>query len=373
MPSARSRASAPVGMASTPTLPRSPSCMIEPLPNCFSIWPSAMSSALSRSTCEPLFCLSARVVVAGKPSDRNLTRGCDIYDGTGTGYRDGGPPNHTRVILCEQTFGMASDPDTSQPDPRRRGHAGGEARPAIRCCPQHRPTGRRRRTDMRPTIRLGRIAGIEVGVHWSLLVDRRAPRRLARRRRAPGQRPRRARLLLRGRPCSRSGSSSRRSSRTSSRTRSSPRRRGQQVNGITLWLLGGVSELGTESKNARDELHVAIAGPATSLALGATFGALAFAFGVDRRRHAAPDRRRRGSRSSTSSSRVFNLLPGAPLDGGRVLAALLWKRNGDRRRAQITAARAGRVARHVAHRRFGRARRSPATTSSSPRSWAGSC
>jgi hypothetical protein len=40
---------------------------------------------------------------------------------------------------------------------------------------------------------------------------------------------------------------------------------------------------------------------------------------------------------------VFNLLPGAPLDGGRVVAALLWKHHGDHRRAQISAARAGRV------------------------------
>ena len=53
MPSARSRARAPVGIASIPTLPRSPSRMIEPLPNCFSIWPSVMSSDLSRSTVDP--------------------------------------------------------------------------------------------------------------------------------------------------------------------------------------------------------------------------------------------------------------------------------------------------------------------------------
>ena len=54
MPSARSSASAPVGIASTPTWPRSPNFMIEPLPNCLSIWLSAISRALSRSTVEPL-------------------------------------------------------------------------------------------------------------------------------------------------------------------------------------------------------------------------------------------------------------------------------------------------------------------------------
>jgi hypothetical protein len=115
------------------------------------------------------------------------------------------------------------------------------------------------------------------------------------------------------------------------------------VNGITLWLLGGVSELGSEAKEARDELHVAIAGPATSFALAAMFGALAFAFDAV----VAP-----GTLLPTVAGwlaavnlilAVFNLLPGAPLDGGRVLAAWLWKRNGDRRRSQITAARAGRV------------------------------
>jgi Zn-dependent protease len=194
---------------------------------------------------------------------------------------------------------------------------------------------------MRPTIRLGRIAGIEVGVHWSLLVIG---------------------VLLVG---SLAGSAL---PATAPDAHGSylaaavlavgfffasilahelahsivANRRGQKVNGITLWLLGGVSELGTESKNARDELHVAIAGPATSLALAAAFGALTLAFGVVTPRTLLPTVAGWLALVNLILA-IFNLLPGAPLDGGRVLAAWLWKRNGDRRRSQITAARAGRV------------------------------
>jgi len=40
---------------------------------------------------------------------------------------------------------------------------------------------------------------------------------------------------------------------------------------------------------------------------------------------------------------VFNMLPGAPLDGGRVLRAALWRHYGDRRRAEVAAARAGQL------------------------------
>jgi len=195
---------------------------------------------------------------------------------------------------------------------------------------------------MRPTIRLGRIFGIEVGIHWSLLVigvllvgslaggvlPAWAPH-------AHGSYLAAAVLAVALFFASILAHELAHSIVA--------RRRGQGVNGITLWLLGGVSELGTESKNARDELQVAIAGPLTSLALAGTFGVLAFAFDA----FVAT-----GTLLPTVAGwlaivnlvlAIFNLLPGAPLDGGRVLAALVWMRNGDRRRAQIVAARAGRV------------------------------
>src|SRR5580765_415482 len=130
---------------------------------------------------------------------------------------------------------------------------------------------------MRPTIRLGRIAGIEVGVHWSLLViavllvgslaggvlPAVAPN-------AHGSYLAAAVLAVALFFASILAHELAHSIVA--------RRRGQAVNGITLWLLGGVSELGSESTNARDELHVAIVGPLTSLALAAIFGGLAFAF-----------------------------------------------------------------------------------------------
>src|SRR5690606_16507085 len=64
MPSARSRASAPVGMTETFCAAASPIFMMAPLPNCRSIWPSAMSSALSGSTSQSFLTLLRTVAVA---------------------------------------------------------------------------------------------------------------------------------------------------------------------------------------------------------------------------------------------------------------------------------------------------------------------
>ena len=120
------------------------------------------------------------------------------------------------------------------------------------------------------------------------------------------------------------------------------RREGVAVKDLTLWMFGGVASLGGESPTATADLRIAIAGPATSLALAAAFGFSAAAL-------------------TTVGASVllvsvvewlavvnlllglFNLVPGAPLDGGRVLRALLWRRHGDRVRAALTATRAGRT------------------------------
>ena len=120
------------------------------------------------------------------------------------------------------------------------------------------------------------------------------------------------------------------------------RRAGLAVRGITLWLLGGVAQLEEEPASPRDELRVAVVGPAVSLALAAGFGLAAAALGVA------------GSPAlvvavfawlavGNAALAVFNLLPAAPLDGGRVLRGLLWRRHGDRLRASVTAARSGQL------------------------------
>lgn len=120
------------------------------------------------------------------------------------------------------------------------------------------------------------------------------------------------------------------------------RRAGVSVGSVTLWLFGGVTTLGGEAKTPKAAFRIAIAGPATSLALAAIFGGLVAALSTV---GAAPIVV--GVASWLAGINLllglFNLLPGAPLDGGRVLRAYLWRRHGDSVRASIGAAHAGRV------------------------------
>lgn len=118
-------------------------------------------------------------------------------------------------------------------------------------------------------------------------------------------------------------------------------RRGIPVEGITLWLLGGVARLGREPDTARSELAVSAAGPLTSLGLAAGFGGVALALDA-----ASFDLLAAGVGWLATINvllAVFNLVPAAPLDGGRILGALLWLWHNDRDRAKHTATTAGLV------------------------------
>ena len=117
------------------------------------------------------------------------------------------------------------------------------------------------------------------------------------------------------------------------------RHHGVRVRGITLWILGGITELDDEPQTPRADLLVAAAGPVTSLGLGVISGILAWFIGGTGLLTAAL----RWLAGLTVMFAVFNLLPGAPLDGGRMLRALLWRHYQDRARAAGAARQAGRV------------------------------
>ncbi|WP_447002525.1 site-2 protease family protein [Saccharothrix isguenensis] len=119
------------------------------------------------------------------------------------------------------------------------------------------------------------------------------------------------------------------------------RREGQEVEGVTLWMLGGLATLKDRSRSPGAEFRVAAAGPATSVVLGVGFFLLAWPVAV-----ANADVLVRGVLAYLAFINLvlaaFNLIPAAPLDGGRILSAALWRRWGDRHRAAVASTRVGR-------------------------------
>jgi len=119
------------------------------------------------------------------------------------------------------------------------------------------------------------------------------------------------------------------------------RSRGVEVEEIDLWLLGGVARIRGRPRQAADELAYALAGPAVTLAVVVLFALLAAALaGVDA---PALDALLTYQAFVNAAILVFNLLPAFPLDGGRVLRALLWRRSGDGLAATRSAAAIGRA------------------------------
>ncbi len=117
-------------------------------------------------------------------------------------------------------------------------------------------------------------------------------------------------------------------------------RRGIPVKAITLFIFGGMAQISKDSESANDEFWIAIAGPAVSFALAAGFLLLALPAAAI------------SEPLSVAMSwlglinlivAVFNLIPGFPLDGGRVFRALVWKFTGDATLGMRAAVMGGRL------------------------------
>jgi Zn-dependent protease/CBS domain-containing protein len=195
---------------------------------------------------------------------------------------------------------------------------------------------------MRQSIRLGRVAGVPVGMHWSVIVIFALITDILAASVLPSVIPHVATGLYW--TVAAAGAVLFVAALGAHEIAHAvvARRLGVEVRSVTLWMLGGVAELAGDPPTASADLKIAIAGPATSFAASILFGGAAVAA-----------RSGHGPAVITAALgwlalmnmllAVFNLLPGAPLDGGRILRGLLWKRYGDRQRASRAAERSGQV------------------------------
>jgi Zn-dependent protease len=195
---------------------------------------------------------------------------------------------------------------------------------------------------MQQTFRLGRIAGVNVGLHWSVLLI--------------------AALLTGGLaegrfPAEAAGYSSGAYVVAAAITAvvflasilahelshaMIARREGIGVDGITLWFFGGVTHLTTKATTPKAELAISAIGPLTSFLVGVVLGGAGVALRVaDVSPLIVAVLRWLGVINVVLAT--FNVLPGAPLDGGRLLHAFVWHRHDDALRATRVATRAGAI------------------------------
>jgi Zn-dependent protease/CBS domain-containing protein len=129
-------------------------------------------------------------------------------------------------------------------------------------------------------------------------------------------------------------------------------RNGIPIEGIDLWLFGGVAKLGRDSESPGEEFRVAVAGPIVTLVIAIACLGLGAAIG-------SPEEVLESSSFEDTTTGatlavlgylasinlivlVFNLIPGFPLDGGRIARAIAWRITGDRNRATRFAGVLGR-------------------------------
>ncbi|MFF2846439.1 site-2 protease family protein [Streptomyces sp. NPDC058001] len=195
---------------------------------------------------------------------------------------------------------------------------------------------------MRATFVLGRIAGVRVGVHWSVLVILGIIAFGLAQGRLPGAYPGDSPALywLTGIVTAVVFLASLLAHELAHAVVA--RRNGVDVQDIVLWLLGGVTQMTTEAPAPGAEVRIAGVGPLVSLVLGGVFALLAWltaqVAGIG-----LPVEALAWLAGINVLLAVFNSVPAAPLDGGRLLRAFLWWRTGDRVRATVGATRAGRV------------------------------
>jgi Zn-dependent protease/CBS domain-containing protein len=114
---------------------------------------------------------------------------------------------------------------------------------------------------------------------------------------------------------------------------------GIPIKSITLFIFGGMAQMTREATKASAELKMAAAGPACSLALGVMFGLVWLLT-----RGAAPIVAEKAIWLAIINVALaaFNLIPGFPLDGGRVFRSILWRSTGNYERSTRVAAQVGR-------------------------------
>lgn len=199
---------------------------------------------------------------------------------------------------------------------------------------------------MHESIRLGRIAGIDVGINWSVLVLGWLIAWSLAGTRFPESHPESSELaywvvgsltalLFLGSLLAHELAHSVVAVKS-----------GVEVEGITLWLFGGMARLSIDASTADRQLRIAAVGPAASLAAAGFFFIVSLLLGLP-----AFDSVDELSLLASALAwlalmnlilAVFNLVPAAPLDGGRILRAIVWQRTGDPVRASVVASQAGR-------------------------------